>query len=140
MLANSTHYLVRHIDFYQVNNSVNIDIHAIAANIPTTIKVVVNGIITTGVVNDPNYVKELFLDNCHVCPELLAILEENLNVLAGGTCWRNRKGFPLNTIVLLYQEGVKGGPPNAFTIVSSVLLLHNGKIQIHPNSSAVSVN
>ena len=89
--ADSTHYFVRHIDIYQGNNSVNIDIHARATNLSTAIKVVVNGIITAGVVNDPNGARELFLDNRHACPELLSILEEKVNVLAGGTCRKNRK-------------------------------------------------
>ena len=46
VLADSTHYFVRHIDVYQLNNSGNVDIHVRASNLPTTIKVVVNGIIT----------------------------------------------------------------------------------------------
>ena len=35
VLANSTHYLVRHIDVYQVNNAGKVDIHARAINLPT---------------------------------------------------------------------------------------------------------
>ena len=45
MLADGTHYFVRHIDVYQVNNAGNVDIHVRASNLPTPIKVVVNGII-----------------------------------------------------------------------------------------------
>ena len=54
MLSDSTHYFVRHIDVYQVNNAGIIDINARAANPPTTIKAVVNVIIKTGVVNYTN--------------------------------------------------------------------------------------
>ena len=60
-MADSTHYFVRHIDVYQLNNAGNVDIHVRAANIPTTIKVVVNGIITEDVVNDPNGARKLFI-------------------------------------------------------------------------------
>eukprot|EP00957_Ditylum_brightwellii_P106388 8116203-Ditylum_brightwellii.AAC.1 len=34
------------------------------------------------------------MDNKYACPELFAILQEGLNLLAEGTCWKNRKGFP----------------------------------------------
>ena len=34
-------------------------------------------------------VQENFLYNHHACPELLAILEEDINVLSGGTCSKN---------------------------------------------------
>ena len=95
MLADITHCLVRHIDVYQENNAGKFDIHSRVANLLTTVKVVVNVIITVGVVNDPNGAREMFLDNLHAFPEILAILEEELSVLAGGICWKNRKGFPL---------------------------------------------
>ena len=89
MLADSIHYFVRHIYVYQVNNAKNIDIHVRTANAPTTIKVFVHGIITAGVVNDPNGAIKLCLDNRHACPEIMAILEDDLNVLIGGTCSNN---------------------------------------------------
>ena len=90
-MADSKHYFVRNIDVYQVNNAGNIDINARAANLPTTIEVFVNGITTSGVVNDPNGAREPFLENRHACPELMSILEEKLNVLSGGTCRKKRK-------------------------------------------------
>ena len=36
----------------------------------------------------------MFLENRYACPKILTILEEELNVIAGGTCWKNRKDFP----------------------------------------------
>ena len=60
MLDDSTHYFVRHIDDYKQNNAGNIDIHARAANLPTPIKAVVNGIIAIGVGNYPNGEKNCF--------------------------------------------------------------------------------
>ena len=73
------------------------------------IKEVVSGINTAGVVNDPNGAREMFLDNLHAFPEILAILEEELNVLAGGTCRKNRKGFPLKYYCLTLQSGCERG-------------------------------
>ena len=89
MLADITHCLVRHIDVYQENNAGKFDIHSRVANLLTTVKVVVNVIITVGVVNDPNGAIKLCLDNRHACPEIMAILEDDLNVLIGGTCSNN---------------------------------------------------
>ena len=64
MLADITHYFVRNIDFYQGKNSVNIDIHARADNLPTAIKEVVRGILAAGVGNYPNGTREIFLYHC----------------------------------------------------------------------------
>ena len=72
---------------------VNFDIHAISANLTTKIKSVVNVIIAAGVGNDSDGARKMFLDYRNVCPKLLDILEEELNVISGGTCWNNRKGF-----------------------------------------------
>ena len=60
VMADSTHEFVIHIDVYEVNNAVNIDIYARAANPLTTIKAVVNGIIAAGVGNDPDSARKLF--------------------------------------------------------------------------------
>ena len=49
-----THYFIRHADVYQENYAGNIDIHARAANIPTTIRAFITGIIAAGVENDPD--------------------------------------------------------------------------------------
>ena len=73
-MADSKHYFVRNIDVYQENNMENVDMHARASNIPTTIKAVVNRIIAAGVGNDPDGAI-FFLDYCYTCPDLLAILE-----------------------------------------------------------------
>ena len=53
-----------------------------------------------GVVSNIDGARNIFY-NCYTFPELLIILDEELNVLAGVTCWKNRKGFPGNKIGLL---------------------------------------
>ena len=60
MLDDSTHYFIRHIDVYLLNNTENIDIYARYAIPPTKIKAVVNGITAEGVGNDPDGAKKLF--------------------------------------------------------------------------------
>ena len=60
VMADRTHEFVIHIDVYEVNNAVNIDIYARAANPLTTIKSVVNGIIAAGVGNDTDSARKLF--------------------------------------------------------------------------------
>ena len=65
-----------------------------ADNIPTTFKAVVNGITLTGGGNDPGVARKIFLDHRYVCPKLMAVLEEDLNVLAGRTFRKNWEGLP----------------------------------------------
>ena len=88
MPENIAHYFIRKIDVYQGNNTVKINIHARDSNIPT-IKAAFNGIIAASVGNDSNGAKKLFLDHCYAYSKILAILEEEINLLAGGTCHNN---------------------------------------------------
>ena len=44
--------------------------------------------------NDPNGARKMFLDHSYACPKILAILEDGLNVITGGTCRKNNKGLP----------------------------------------------
>ena len=53
----------------------------------------------------------MFLFNLYACPELLAILEEELNVIAGGTCRHNMKCFSLKDCFLTLLMGCKRGTP-----------------------------
>ena len=76
---------------YQGNNARTFYIHAISANLPTTIKEFFNGIIAAGGGNDTDGSRKLFLENCYPCNNLLEILEKELNTIAGGTRWKNRK-------------------------------------------------
>ena len=94
VLADSKYYFIRHIDVYQGKNASNIDIHPQAQNLPTTMKAVVNACYQTQMANDPNGARTLYADNRYSCPELLAILYEEMNILGAGTCRKNRKGFP----------------------------------------------
>ena len=53
VLSDSTNYLIRHIDVYQVNNTGEIYIHTKDANKTTKIESVINIIIVAGVGNYP---------------------------------------------------------------------------------------
>eukprot|EP00957_Ditylum_brightwellii_P089866 6843860-Ditylum_brightwellii.AAC.1 len=57
-------------------------------------KAVVNTCTSSRIANDSRGAQALYMDNKFTCPELFAILQENLKLLAVGTCWKNRKGFP----------------------------------------------
>ena len=93
-LDDITHWFIRHVRVYQVNNAGNIYVYEIYTNLPTTIKAGVNGIIVAGVGNGPNSSRKLFLDHHYACPNLLIILEKELSVLAGCTCWNSSNGCP----------------------------------------------
>ena len=105
MLADSTLYFVRYIDVYKGKNAGNIDIHERAYNIPTKIKVVVNGIIGSGVGNDHDVARKIFLDHHYACPKLRAIYEEELNVLVGGR-WHMSERLPRKRRLSYSTKGV----------------------------------
>ena len=74
MQVDSTHYFIRHIYVYQVNNPGNIYIDARADNLPKKIKSFLNGIINACMSNDHNGARKLFLDHLFSCPEIHTIL------------------------------------------------------------------
>eukprot|EP00957_Ditylum_brightwellii_P138051 10524783-Ditylum_brightwellii.AAC.1 len=78
--GDSKHYVVAHIDVYQGKNSGNIDVDEKAKYLPTTMKVVVNACIASGIANDPR-----------------------------GTCQKNRKGFLGNDEHLNMPGGAERG-------------------------------
>ena len=48
---------------------------------------------------------QVFFNNRYACPQILAVLEEDLNVLVGGTFQNNRKGFPVKYDCLTIPRG-----------------------------------
>jgi Transposase IS4 len=77
ILARSKTYLIYHIDVYQGKNSANIGIYPPAANLPTTMKAVVNAIVTSDLKNgsnDVNGYRVVSLDNRYQCPQLAYLL------------------------------------------------------------------
>ena len=61
-----------------------------------------------GVINDPDGARNMFFDR-FACPEILAILVEEINVLVDSTCWKNRKGYPRKDDGLTLPRGRERG-------------------------------
>ena len=93
LLADSIEYFIYHLDVYQGKNKSNIDIDNSLLHFPTTQKAVANAIVKSGIANDPNGCRYIFMDNRYACPQLFAILHASYNIRAVGTCKANRKGF-----------------------------------------------
>ena len=100
ILADAKHYFIYHLDVYQGKNKANIDIHPSVRNLPTTQKAVANAIIKSGISNDSDGSRHIFMDNRYAAPQLLALMMTNYNVRAVGTCKANRIGFDSDKIVI----------------------------------------
>jgi uncharacterized protein YqkB len=77
VLAGSKSYLIYHIDVYQGKNATNVSIHPLAVNLPTTMKAVVNAVLSSEVnkgSNDTNGYRVVSLDNRYQCPQLALLL------------------------------------------------------------------
>ncbi len=89
-----------HLDVYQGKNATNAHITQEAWHLPTTQKAVVNAVISSGINNDPDGMRELYMDNRYTAPELFVLLREKYQVLACGTIRSNRKGWDSNIMNL----------------------------------------
>jgi hypothetical protein len=78
---------------YQGKNASNAHIVEEAWGLPTTQKAVVNAVISSGINNDPNGMREIYMDNRYTAPELFVILREKYQILACSTIRPNRKGW-----------------------------------------------
>jgi hypothetical protein len=78
---------------YQGKNSSNAHIAEEAWNLPTTQKAVVNAVIALGIENDPEGMREMYMDNRYTSPHLFVLLQEKYKILACGTIRANRKGW-----------------------------------------------
>eukprot|EP00957_Ditylum_brightwellii_P112093 8546947-Ditylum_brightwellii.AAC.1 len=72
-------------------------------------KAVVNASIASGIANDPKCICILYTDSRYACPELFAGLQEGLNLLAAGTCWKSMKGFPGKDEHVIVPHGAERG-------------------------------
>ena len=94
------YFLACVITCYLGQNKANIDIDDSLKCLPTTQKAVANAIVQSGIANDINGCRYLYMDNRYACPQLLALLLTNYNVRGVGTCRAGRKGFPKNELTL----------------------------------------
>ena len=97
------------IDFFVLVNAskgknfiYHLDVHIIqeAWHLPTTQKAVVNAVVSSGINNDPDGMREIYMDNRYTAPELFVLLREKYQILACGTIRSNRKGWDSNIMNL----------------------------------------
>ena len=100
ILADSRDYFIYHLDVYQGANQANIDIHPNIKHLPTTQKAVANAILKSGIDNDKDGCRYLFMDNRYAAPQLFALMLTNYNIRAVGTCKANRVGFESEALKL----------------------------------------
>ena len=93
VMADTKYYFIYHLDVYQGANKSNIDIDPSTTKLPTTQKAVANAILKSGIANDPDGSRHMFMDNHYTVPQLLALMETTYNMRGCGTCRANRKGF-----------------------------------------------
>eukprot|EP00957_Ditylum_brightwellii_P203677 15335751-Ditylum_brightwellii.AAC.1 len=74
------------------------DIDPTIRRLPTTQKAVTNAILKSGIANDPNGCRFLYMGNCYAAPQLLAIMATNWNICDVGSCKAKRKGFDLDIL------------------------------------------
>ena len=100
IMADSKYYFIYHLDVYQGKNIANIDIHQLVKHLPTTQKAVANAILKSGINNDPNGCRYMFMDNRYASPQLFAMMVTEWNIRGVGTCKANRKGFDSDRLKL----------------------------------------
>ncbi|KAL3800369.1 hypothetical protein HJC23_003665 [Cyclotella cryptica] len=75
-----------------------INFFVMAHDLPTTQKTVVNAIVLSGIANEPNGMREIYMDNRYSTPTLFVLLQEKYSILACRTTQSNRTGW--NTQIL----------------------------------------
>jgi hypothetical protein len=111
---------IYHLDIYQGKNSNNAHIVEEAWHLPTTQKAVVNAIISCGIHNDPDGMREIYMDNRYTAPELFVLLRERYQILACGTIRSNRKGWN-SSIMNLKKSSPRGSSLEKYDPVNKVL-------------------
>ena len=71
--ASSGMNFIYHLDVYQGKNATNAFIATEAHNLPTTQKAVVNAIVLSGIANEPNGMREIYMDNRYSAPTLFVL-------------------------------------------------------------------
>ena len=83
---------IYHLDAYQGKNMNNCNIKEEAWHLSTTQKTVVNAILQSRIENDPDGMRELYMDNHYEAALLADLLHEKYKVLTCGRLRTGRKG------------------------------------------------
>ena len=156
ILADSQQYFIYHLDVYQGKNKSNIDIDQSISKLPTTQKAVANAIVKSGIANDTDGCRYIFLDNRYAAPQLLAMLSSNYNIRGVGTCRANRKGFASDSLnvpnnsergkhVRLVDERIgmvitRWKDSKVLQVVSTIMKKGIGKVERRVGKDKVSVD
>eukprot|EP00957_Ditylum_brightwellii_P111370 8494444-Ditylum_brightwellii.AAC.1 len=87
------------------SEAANNDIDHTVRNLPTTQKAVANAINKSGIANDPDGCRYLYMDSCYAAPKLFAMAVSTWNIQGVGTFKANRMGFASDELQLdIYAE------------------------------------
>jgi Transposase IS4 len=105
IMACSKTYFIHHLDVYQGKNAANVNIDRSVRNLPTTMKAVLNAVLSTKMHTETNGARHIALDNRYQCPELAFLLRQKFKILSSGTCRQNRKGWDKELMNLNKKDG-----------------------------------
>jgi hypothetical protein len=118
--ATSGMNFIYHLDVYQGKNATNAFIAEEAHDLPTTQKAVVNAIVLSGIANDTDGMREIYMDNRYSAPSLFVLLREKYSILACGTVRSNRTGWN-SQILNLPKSSQQGTSLMKFDPINKVL-------------------
>ncbi len=72
---------IYHLNVYQGKNASNAFIAQEEWHLPTTQKAVVNAVLSSGIINRPDGMREIYMDNRYSAPPLLDFSEKNIKSL-----------------------------------------------------------
>ena len=67
--------------------------------LPMMQKEVVNALVSCGIVNNSDGMREIYMDNCYLAPEIFVMLREKYKILACRTVHQNQKGWDTKSFV-----------------------------------------
>ena len=100
ILADAKYYFISHLDVYQGANDRNVDVMPSVKHLPTTQKAVANAILQSGIDNDVDGCRHIYMDNRYAAPQLLALMISSWNIRGVGTCKASRIGFDSEALAI----------------------------------------
>ena len=94
---------------YQGKNTGKIDISYHTKQLPTLMKAFINSVLASNVKHYHYGARRLLLDDMYACLDLVAILFEEMDLIGGGTCRKNRIGFKEDDEWLKFPKVSKRG-------------------------------
>ena len=115
-------YFIIHCDIYQGKNAKNIEIPEEIQKLSTTQKAIMNSVIQSGIGNDPNGIRRLYMDNCYSCAALFILLREKFDILCAGTVRVNCQGWP-KQLMTLTKSAKRGTTLRKYDATNKILCL-----------------